>query len=262
MRAFLRACLLASATVWPAVAAGQNPEWNVASVHASRESLERLERRFGAAAESPAYSPVLRAEARAEAAKLRERLRGGDFAVGDRVFLSVELDTALTDTFTVAQGRVLELPGLGPVELGGVLRSEVENHLRTFVRRFLREPVVRARTFVRVAVAGEVENPGFYVVPTDLVLTDAIGLAGGVTPEGELTALSIRRNDEVLWDPASLNDAVLEGRTVDQLDVRSGDQIVVGREGGVNLGGLESPLRALSIIFAIPLTIAGVVTLF
>jgi protein involved in polysaccharide export with SLBB domain len=254
--------LAVAAVAWPGVAGGQNPDWNAASVHASRPSLEQLERRYEAAAESPAYSGVLRAEAREEAAKLRQRLRNGDFQVGDRVLLTVEGDTVLTDTFTVVQDRVLELTGLGPVSLHGVLRSEVESHLRTFVQRYLRDPVVRARTFVRVAVAGEVQTPGFYVVPTDLVLSDAMRIAGGLTDQGRVTDVSILRSNAVLWDATSLAEALSGGQTLDQLDVRSGDQIVVGRRGGFGLGGLEGPVRTISIFFAIPLTIAGVVTLF
>jgi protein involved in polysaccharide export with SLBB domain len=178
------------------------------------------------------------------------------------VFLLVEQDTALTDTFAVVQGPALELPGLGPVSLAGVLRSEVEAHLRDFVGRFVRTANVRVRSFVRIGIAGEVTSPGYYLVPTDLVLADALRVAGGVTADGEISNISVRRNDDVVWDAASLVEALSGGRTIDQLDVRTGDQIVVARRGRFAFGGIESPLRAISILFAIPLTIAGVVTLF
>src|SRR5687768_2701497 len=47
-----------------------------------------------------------------EATELRERLRDGDFQVGDRIVLSVRGDSALTDTFVVRAGRTLSLPNV------------------------------------------------------------------------------------------------------------------------------------------------------
>jgi len=258
--AFTLAGLLAS----PTIVSGQEAGWDPTRVYASRTSLEQLERRFEAAAESPAYSSVLRAEARAEAAKLRERLRTGDFRPGDRVLLTVEREAALSDTFTVAQERHIELPGLGSVPLDGLLRSEVEQHLRVFVSRYVRSAVVRARPFVRVSITGEVQAPGFYAVPSDVVLSDALLFARGITATARVTDVTIHRNDVVLWDSDELTDVVEGGRTLDQLDIRSGDRIEVGRRGGgvAGLGGLEGPLRALSMLLAIPLTIVGLIAIF
>jgi polysaccharide export outer membrane protein len=260
MRRAVLVLLLAGAGA-PAVRA-QEPGWDPTMVNASRPALEQLERRFEAAAESPAYSEVLRAEARAEASRLRERLRTGDFRPGDRVALTVEQETALSDTFTVAQARELQLPGLGAISLDGVLRSEVEQHLRTFIGRFVRDPVVRARGFVRVSITGEVPSPGFYAVPSDIVVSDALRFAGGVTSSARVRDVSIRRDGRVLWEADELSDIAGGGRTLDQLDVRSGDQIVVGRRGGLGLGGIEVGVRAVSLIMAIPFTIVGIVALF
>ena len=255
--------LLAALIAFPRPARGQDTGWDAGAVYASRPALERLERRFEAAAESPAYSEVLRAEARAEAAKLRERLSTGDFRPGDRVLLTVEREAALSDTFTVAQRREILLPNLGAVALDGVLRSEVEQHLRDYVSRYLRDPIVRARSFVRVSITGEVQRPGFYAVPSDVVLSDALAFAGGVTGNARVTDVSVRRSDVVLWDSEELADVIGGGRTIDQLDVRSGDQIEVGRQrSGRGLGGLEGPLRAVSMLLTIPLTIVGLIAIF
>ena len=261
MRSPLRLLALVALAAVPAAARSQDPGWNPAS-YATRASLEQLERRFEAAAESPAYSSVLRAEARTEAAKLRERLQTGDFLPGDRVLLTVEREAALSDTFTVAQERQIELPGLGALPLNGVLRSEVEQHLRAFVSRYLRSPVVRARPFVRVSITGEVQAPGFYAVPSDLVLSDALQFARGITSAARVMDVTIRRNDVVLWDSEELTDVASGGRTLDQLDIRSGDQIVVGRRSGIGLGSLEAALRTVGIFLALPLTIVGLAAIF
>ncbi|MDH3198633.1 MAG: SLBB domain-containing protein [Candidatus Krumholzibacteria bacterium] len=264
----VRTCVLAGllAVALPPLAVAQQAGWDPRRVYASREALETLSRRYDAAAESPAYSPVLRAQARRQADDIRGRLAAGDFRVGDRLFLSVEREEGLTDTLAVAAGTdgpVIVLPNFGAVSLRGVLRSEAEDHLQRFIARFIREPVVRARAFIRVSVAGEVTRPGFYSVPTDLVVSDALAIAQGVTANADLTNLEIRRQNQVLWDASALREPVAEGQTLDQLDIRSGDQIVVGRRGGVGvLGGLESPLRVVSILLALPLTVVGLLSLF
>jgi hypothetical protein len=55
----------------------------------------------------------------ADAAGLRQRLRNGDFLPGDRIYLVVLGDSALTDTFTVRGDRRLQLPNIPDVTLSG-----------------------------------------------------------------------------------------------------------------------------------------------
>jgi protein involved in polysaccharide export with SLBB domain len=259
------ACLLtlAGLSLVPRITLAQDAEWDASRVHASRPALEQLQGRLEAAAESPAYSPVLRAEARERAERIRERLAAGDFRVGDRIALTVEREVALTDTFTVAEGAEVILPTLGAVSLRGVLHAEAEQHLRTEIARFVREPVVRVQTFVRVAVTGAVAQTGFYVVLTQQPLTEVLTAAGGVSPQAQLSDLTVRRDNETVIDGETIQRAIAEGRTVDQLGIRSGDQIVVGSLGGlVGLGGAYQGLRTLTLLLALPFSIIGLASLF
>src|SRR5687767_10452918 len=105
--------------------------------------------------------------------------RSTPFQAGDRVLLTVEGDSVLSDTFTVVAGPALRLPDIGEISLAGVARSGLEAHLTRELGRYIKDPVVEARALIRVSVAGEVTRPGFYAVPIDLVLPDALMLAGG-----------------------------------------------------------------------------------
>jgi protein involved in polysaccharide export with SLBB domain len=164
----------------------------------------------------------------AEADAMRARLRDGDFEVGDRVVLRVSGVPALTDTFTVAAGRVLRLPDLGDIPLGGVLRSELQPYLQRQIARYVINPTVEARSMMRVAVLGAVEKPGFYSVPPDMLVGDAVMVAGGLAREADVGKSVVRRGSKEVWTRQRLHRALLDGLTVDQLDLRPGDEIVVG----------------------------------
>lgn len=219
--------VLLSLPLAPVSTTAQQAEWDPARTLVSRQSLQDLLARFDQAAQSQAYSPELRNRARYEASLIRSRLRQGDFQVGDRIWLLVEGEQQLSDTHTVDPGRVLTLPVIGTLSLEGVLRSELESHLGREIGRFIRDPVVHARSLIRVSMFGEVARPGFYVVPTEILLTDALMLAGGPTRQAKLTDIWVERTGERIWGGEPLQKGIIEGRTLDQLNLRAGDRIHV-----------------------------------
>jgi len=151
------------------------------------------------------------------------------FQVGDRILLSVEGDSVLSDTFTVVNGPALRLPEIGDISLANVPRLGLEPYLTRELGRYINEPVVRARALIRVSVMGEVARPGFYAVPVDLVMPDALMIAGGATSSARLEKLQIIRGSAPLLGGAALQDAIARGATLDQLGVRAGDRIEVPR---------------------------------
>jgi polysaccharide biosynthesis/export protein len=173
------------------------------------------------------------------------------FRVGDRILLRVETDSQLSDTFTVSPGPALVLPVIGNVPLAGVPRAEVERYLAQWIGRFLRDPVVRAQALLRLSILGEVTRPGFYAVPADAVLADAMMAAGGPTKDARFAALRIEREGTRLWSGGTLQEAIARGQTLEQMGVQSGDRIIVpGRGAGF------API--LGILLAIPTAIYAI----
>ncbi len=202
----------------------------------TRTQLEALLQRYQATAGSTAYTAAYRSRTRAQTALIRDRLDNGDLQVGDRVNLSVEGQTALSTTFTVEPGRVITLPAIGPIPLAGVLRSELESDLTKQLSKFIVQPTVHAQSLVRITVLGAVGKPGFYLVPADALLSDALTLAGGPVTGAELNKMKITRDGRTIWDGATLRTALVEGWTVDQLSLRAGDQIEVPAAASSNWG--------------------------
>ena len=209
----------------PQLAAAQVPiDADPASSMRSREELQELLERYQDALASPAYSEAAKAGIRQDALRVQDRLENGDFRVGDRIALRVEGETGIPDTVAVETGPKIILPLFGDIPLDGVLRSEVEGHLTEELSRFIRDPRVQAKGLLRVSVQGAVGQPGFYVVPADMLLSEALMAAGG-PGNSNLDGLRIERGTERLMEGQDLLDAVREGRTLDQLNLRAGDQI-------------------------------------
>ena len=230
----------------------QEPAWTARRVEATRAALEEAVSRFENAARSQAYSEELRGRARSEAAAIRQRLAEGDFEVGDRVVLLVRGQAELSDTFVVGPGRLLELPQVGGIYLRGVLHSELEAYLTEQLDRYIREPVVHARALIRISILGSVTRPGYYLLPAETPVADALMLVGGPTPEAKVNVVWIERGSERIWEGEGLQIAIREGRTIDELNLRDGDQIVVPRRSTFALGGVTGILVAVSsILFAL-----------
>jgi protein involved in polysaccharide export with SLBB domain len=193
----------------------------------SRAELEGLLEQYEAALASPVYSAELKEAAREGAQRVRSRLEEGDFRVGDRIAISVQGEENLPDTVPVQPGPKITLPLFGEIGLEGVLRSEITDHLTQEIGRFIRNPVVQAEGLMRLSIQGSVGSPGFYVVPADMLLSEAIMMAGGPGQTSDLEGLRVERSGQLLLDGEATQEALVEGRTLDQLSLQAGDQLVV-----------------------------------
>jgi len=180
---------------------------------------------------------------------------GNVVQVGDRLLLQVAGEQQLSDTFTVGEGPSITLPDIGAVALAGIRRADVELYLRQQLAKYLKHPEVRARVLIRLSILGEVEHPGFYAVPADLVLADAMMRAGGPTREAAMPKMRIERDGRVVWEGGRLQRALGENLTIDQLDLHGGDRVVVPvlpRHDG------EGVLRIVALLVTLPAAIYGI----
>jgi protein involved in polysaccharide export with SLBB domain len=194
------------------------------------------------------------------AAAIRSRLTEGDFQPGERIWMRVDSEPALSDTFTVTTAGTVALPS--PVNheipLRGVLRSELQSYLAQQLSQYLRSPAVRARALVRVSVQGGVVRPGYYAVPADALVADALMAAGGTLPTSKPGQMRLERGGERFLDGTALAQAMAQGRTLDDLNVRDGDQLVVPKEGS----GMGDNLRFLWVLVSITGGVVGLTKVF
>ena len=183
---------------------------------------------------------------------IRHRLDRGDFQDGDRILVTVRGPGGFSDTLTVRSGRQLELAQLPPLPLTGVLRSELHPRLTAHLTRYLRDPVVIVRPLVRVGILGNVLRPGYYYTSADLPLTDVLMVAGGPTPEADLTKVSVRRGGEIIMNERRTRGALTAGRSLDNLHMQAGDEVQVGKRRQINWGVIIPSVSALlGLVYAL-----------
>ena len=198
----------------------------------TRAELEASLRQIEGVLASSGYSDALKSQKEEEAAVIRRRLAEGDVRPGDVVALAVSGHPELTGEFTVTTERTIVPPGAGPIPMGNLLRSEVEDYLRQQMRRFVREPLVRADAMIRISLFGGVQRQGFFVVPASALLTDVImapTAGGGPAQNQQLEKSEIKRGDRVIVDKDQFTAALRNAYSLDQLNLQAGDEIRVGQ---------------------------------
>ena len=151
------------------------------------------------------------------------------------------------------------MPGIGDVPLEGVLRTELQAYLTRRLAQNLNDPVVRAQAFVRLSIQGEVTRPGYYGIPAEALLSDALMAAGGTAPYADMRKLRIDRSGASIWEGRALQRAIADGRTVDEAGLVAGDQFIVPRRAGTSAGEV---LRFGGFLLSIPVTIYTLTRIF
>jgi protein involved in polysaccharide export with SLBB domain len=195
-----------------------------AATRAELSEAQQLQERY---ASSTAYGPRTRARATEEAAAIRTRLERGDFVVGDRFTLRIDGAMTFDETVTVVAGPRIVLVGVGPIELAGVLRSELETHLRARITQSVLNATVRARPLVRMAVFGNVTTPGYQSVPLEERLDELLMRAGGPATDADPSRFSVMRGTEHVMSGADVLNAIARGETIGSLRLAEGDYLQV-----------------------------------
>lgn len=193
----------------------------------TRAELEALLEDLRSTATSTAYSSSLRRRARDQAAIIERRLREGDFGTNDRIFASISVQGQVwfQDTLRVRRGTSIQFPEIGAIDLAGVLRSELAEHLRAELSTYIRDPRVdQVSTFIRLQVSGAVALQGERYLAADLNFGEALAQAG-LGPTADPDAVEVLRGEETLMDSDAVAEARQEGLTLDQMSLQAGDEI-------------------------------------
>ena len=180
-----------------------------------------------------------------------DRLVNGDFQPSDALQLDVHNMPQFTGTFTLDRQKNLVLPTIDPISLQGVLYSEAEEAIQTGLAVYIRNPQVRVVVTKRIAIIGGIASPGFYDIPPETTVSQAIMLAGGPAGNAKLNQAEFRRMGDSYTDP--YGQLAFTNVSLVELGVQSGDELYVPPSG--------SGLTTAKILGGIA-TAAGLVFLF
>ena len=228
-----------SARPVPATVTAYTPDATRAQLAARRDSLVRV------------------GGSRDEITEISRRLTVGDFRPGDRflvqdLVLARQGATQSGDTVIVREGTagpVFSLNTWNDAPLRGVLRSELGTTVDRYERTYVRDPRVRVVPLTRLSITGGVPRPGYYVVDPDRQLTDAITLAGGPGASNQKKGrITVRRDNKQIYDTKAVQTAIRDGRTLDDLGIRSGDEVRVEEPKGSSFPSAQTILYGVSAI--------------
>ncbi len=185
------------------------------------------------------------------AASIRQRLRDGDFQVGDRVFVAIVSDVMHRDTLIVRTGRTLELPGKITVPLTGVLRSELKDKVTEEVLKYVKAREIEVTPLTRLGVLGEVARPGYFAFASDTPISDAIMGAGGPTALADIERSIVRRGTQQIRSSDETRKAIASGLTLDQFGINAGDELVIGKHRDIASGTVLSLIGAVGSMVTI-----------
>ncbi len=144
-------------------------------------------------------------------------------APGDVLRVQIWREEDLSGEFPVDERGTVTLPMLGEYQVAGVPLAEIRARLIEAYRVQLRNPSIEITPLRRIHVLGEVNKPDLYEVDPTISIAGVVALAGGATSNGDLGKIRVVRDGAVIRQRIAAESA-LSGA-----DVRSGDQIFVGR---------------------------------
>ena len=167
---------------------------------------------------------------------------------GDRIVLRVWREPTLSDTATVDQNGDAVLPRLGVLPLATQSIATLPDTLRARYAEYLKNPSIEVTVLRRIGVLGEVRNPDLYWVDVTMTLPNMIARAGGITGVGNTNNVKLVRGGNVV----RIRDLERAGTLA--ADLRSGDEIVVGRSSWLSLNAL-TVVSAVGVLFSIVVTL-------
>lgn len=195
-------------------------------------------------------------------------------APGDRIRIDVFKVTQYSGENQVLVDGTLNLPQVGNVSVQGMTLKEAAEAISAQYASILRYPYVTVSLVtsaaVKVGIAGEVNRPGSYTIPSGdggsqassqlPTLTRAIQLAGGITQIADLRNVEVRRllrsgNSRVI--KVNLWDFLQTGNLSRDITLRSGDSIYIPTVTQTNLAeSVQLSAASFAADKSVPLNIA------
>jgi polysaccharide export outer membrane protein len=149
------------------------------------------------------------------------------FAIGDAVELTVVgYENEVKGIYRVTPVGTLDIPYVGTVRAQGLTLTELRRDLEAKIHaNYLHHPQILVRPMYSVSVLGQVNRPGAFEISGGEHLSRLIAMAGGSASNGMISRSTVSRSGKSAQ--TDLKKAIEEGRTVDDLGIRSGDVIFV-----------------------------------
>jgi protein involved in polysaccharide export with SLBB domain len=182
-----------------------------------------------------AQEPSAVSEMAVRAAQLRAQ-------TGDRVAVHVYGEPTLTDASTVDEKGRVSLPSIGLIQANAMTIADLRDTIRARLSTVRKDPTIEVSVFRRVLVSGEVIRPGVYFADLPSSIGEMVAQAGGLKETAKASKVYVVRGSE--------RRRIEEWQTdrSPAADLRSGDQIVVGRMSWLELNIIPFAGTAMAVV--------------
>src|SRR5262245_49516996 len=153
---------------------------------------------------------------------------------GDTIDLSFVYVPEFNQTLTIQPDGYITLRGVGDVRAGGLSVPELKNVVESKYRAIMKDPdvSVEIKDFEKpfFLAQGEVQKPGKYDLRSDIKLSEAVAIAGGLSPSAKHSqVLLFRRMPGGTVDVKEIDlKKVLHGKDLaSDVKIQAGDMVFV-----------------------------------
>lgn len=167
---------------------------------------------------------------------------------GDLIRLKIWREPELSGDYLVDEVGIAVFPLLGPIQVTTESPESLKTRLIAAYGEYLRNPAIEVLPLRRVNILGAVREPGLHPVDATMTLADAIALAGGSTPQGDVDKIDLIRAG------TRIKGRLSQTSTLADLAIQSGDQLFVPERSWIsrNSGILATTISAsVSLIIAL-----------
>lgn len=168
---------------------------------------------------------------------------------GDVLKVVVFREKELSGEYLIDSRGIVQIPGLGDLQVGGSSPVEAKALLREqLIRRGIGEPEIAVYPLIRVSVLGEVRSPGQYPVDPGTSLLQVVAQAGGPTESANLERARVIREGRAF--KVDLRSA-LAGSAAGRVVLYSNDVVVVPRKTGFTRENVSFLFSALTVVLTV-----------
>jgi polysaccharide export outer membrane protein len=152
---------------------------------------------------------------------------------GDVLEISVWKEEALTKLVTVLPDGKISFPLIGEAMASGWTVAQLKKEIESRLARFVPDPVLSVRVYqmnsLMVYVVGKVNNPGRFVLNTNVDVLQALAMAGGLNSFAKRGQIKVFRKHDGKTKIFDFDyDDVTDGEKLEQnIQLVRGDVIVV-----------------------------------
>lgn len=166
---------------------------------------------------------------------------------GDRIAINVFPVEEFSGEYQILVDGTLSLPILGSLSVEGFTLSQLTEFLTLQYAEYIKRPIITISLLaprpLKLAIAGEINNPGSYLLPITEgqkfpTVTQLIQQAGGLTTVADLSQVQIRRQfkGQPLVLSLDLWGLLKEGNLDQDITLRDGDIIMIPTQETIDVG--------------------------